>query len=272
MPAQRALIFDIDGTLVAAGGRPTPATVSAITQCRDLGHACFVATARRPASARSVLGELAWLVDSGAFHAGALGQCRVSAWQDATTLPGPLVDAVISLAERLVPHATISIHSAAGHAAFGPVVPSEAVLRGWSVHSDELTPFAQARYASACKLAVITRTGTLHALVDELGRRWPQELSALLVDGGSFVNITHGGTSKAAMMGRLLQQRGRSWAQAIACGDDLSDAQLLGAAGYAVAIAGGHPATLAVADAVVAGPADSGVAHFLAREIPGVRL
>ena len=60
MPRFRALIFDIDGTLVPVGGRPHAATVAAITACRAAGIACFVATARRPASAVVALGPLAW--------------------------------------------------------------------------------------------------------------------------------------------------------------------------------------------------------------------
>lgn len=267
----RALIFDIDGTLVPPGGRPHGATVAAITACRAAGVACFVATARRPASAVVALGPLAWLAESGVFHAGALARCKQSGFRAATEISAGLVGGIVALAEASESSPTIGIHTADGQASFGPTIPPEAMLREWGCTTAELVPFAQARAAAACKLAVWSEQGPLHALAEEIAGRWPGAVAAMPLDGGRFINITAAGSDKATLLAPLLASHGLTLAQSVAFGDDLSDVPLLRAAGHAVGIADGHAEALAVADEIAAGPHHDGIARALARLFPDLR-
>ena len=266
----RALIFDIDGTLTARDGVPVPAVVTAITQCRDAGLACFVATARRPASAVAVLNDLAWLADSGVFHAGALGRCRRSAWQADTVLIAERVRDLISIIHDVNPYATISIHAADGTTGFGPAQPSDELMRAWSCTAQELIPFASARTRAACKIGVTSRGERLDKIVAVLAERFPNDLALLLFDQGQFLNITVAGTTKASMMGQLLARRGLSWEESVAFGDDLSDLPLLEAAGYGVAMDDGNPALHMVADEIAPGPQRGGIALVLRRLFPAI--
>ncbi len=271
MPRFRALIFDIDGTLVPPGGRPHAATVAAISACRAAGFACFVATARRPASAAIALGPLAWLAESGVFHAGALARCTRSGFHAATEIAADLVGAIAALAEASESSPTIGIHTADGQAAFGPIIPPEAALREWGCTTAELVPFAQARTASACKLAVWSAQTPLHALAEDIARCWPGAVAAMPLDGGRFINITAAGSDKTTLLAPLLASHGLTLAQSVAFGDDLSDVPLLRAAGYGVGVADGHAEVLAVADEITAGPHQDGIARTIARLFPDLR-
>jgi hypothetical protein len=176
----RAVVFDIDGTLVLPGAPPTVATVAAVEACRDHGIACFVATARRPASASYALGPLAWLAASGVFHAGALGCCGRTGFRAATRLGADLVDEIVTVVRTDAPHAAIGIHTEDGGASFGPTIPPPRVLRQWGCSVDELIPFAHARSAPACKLAIWGDGVGLRGLAADLSRRWPGAIEALV--------------------------------------------------------------------------------------------
>ncbi|MBA2481271.1 MAG: HAD family phosphatase [Planctomycetes bacterium] len=266
MTTVRALVFDIDGTLAALGSHPTPATVAMITACRDRGVACFVDTARRPASAAVALGPLAWLADSGIFHAGALARCARTGFSASSELPASIVGGIVALVEASAPEATIGIHTADGHAAFGPIVPPDQVLRGWGCSARDLLPFAQARAEPACKLAIWNGDGSaLTELAGLIGVRWPQAVHAQLLDHACFVNLVAAGSTKATLLAPLLAAHGLSLAETAAFGDDISDAPLLAGCGYGVGIAGGHPQVLELADEVAEGPEASGVARVLER-------
>ncbi len=80
-----------------------------------------------------------------------------------------------------------------------------------------------------------------------------------------FVEITNPVASKGKALARLCAQLGVRLDQAVAVGDAPNDADMLAAAGYAVAVSGAPESLLQYADAVCAPPREAGVADVLER-------
>ena len=80
-----------------------------------------------------------------------------------------------------------------------------------------------------------------------------------------FVEVTNPVASKGKALARLCKHMGVRLDQAVAVGDAPNDADMLAAAGYAVAVRGAPDSLLANADAVCAPPAEAGVADVLER-------
>jgi Cof subfamily protein (haloacid dehalogenase superfamily) len=80
-----------------------------------------------------------------------------------------------------------------------------------------------------------------------------------------FVEVTNPVASKGKALARLCEHLGVGLDEAVAVGDAPNDADMLAAAGYAVAVEGAPESLLRHADAVCAPPAQAGVAEVLER-------
>jgi Cof subfamily protein (haloacid dehalogenase superfamily) len=80
-----------------------------------------------------------------------------------------------------------------------------------------------------------------------------------------FVEVTNPVASKGKALARLAERLGVRLADAVAVGDAPNDADMLAAAGYAVAVTGAPASLLERADAVCAPPKSAGVADVLER-------
>ena len=85
----------------------------------------------------------------------------------------------------------------------------------------------------------------------------PSSLSAL---GDRAGEIFMAGTHKAVGIQVVEEHLGLDRADIVAIGDSANDIEMLEYAGVGIAVEGGHPAVLAVADRTTAGPAGNGVA------------
>lgn len=79
-----------------------------------------------------------------------------------------------------------------------------------------------------------------------------------------MLEIAPPGVTKASTLAELVTAAGYGPKDVVAFGDMPNDIPLLSWAGYAVAVAGAHPALLAVADDVIPDPEHDGLAHWLA--------
>lgn len=78
-----------------------------------------------------------------------------------------------------------------------------------------------------------------------------------------FVEVAAAGVSKASTLAQVCEQWGFGPEEVVAFGDMPNDVSMLGWAGLAYVMDGGHPDALAVADAVAPSNSDSGVAQIL---------
>lgn len=78
-----------------------------------------------------------------------------------------------------------------------------------------------------------------------------------------FLELADAGVTKGSALAFLAEALGFSTARTVAFGDGENDIELLEEAGYAVAVAGGHPRLLALADSLCPPAAEEGVAQVL---------
>jgi Cof subfamily protein (haloacid dehalogenase superfamily) len=102
--------------------------------------------------------------------------------------------------------------------------------------------------ASACEAAMRTRLGSRARVVRSMTE---------------FVEITNPVASKGRALRSVCELLGIPVEAVVAAGDAPNDADMLAAAGFAVAAEDADPAALAVADAVIPGPGEAGVALLL---------
>lgn len=262
----RAVLLDIDGTLIARDGTMSPALAAPLARLRAQGVIVGCATARTRPSACLRLGALAWLADEGVFHNGA--QAVVgggTAW--ACEMPAATVAAAVAAARSADPAVVIAIHHVSAAPAFS-VAFDDALLAGWGVRAAEVRPFAQGLAEPAMKVGMWMPSeapGSIDAVHAAVATAVGMQATVFRADAGRFVFMTAPGIDKAAGARRWFALRDLDPRDAVAAGDDRTDAPLLALCGHGIAIAGGHPEALAAADEVVAEPPDAALAHALAR-------
>lgn len=261
-----ALLLDIDGTLAPREGAPAPALEPVLTLARDAGVAVACATARTWPSARLRLARLGWIADEGVFHNGALvvsgGQV---AW--AAELPAETVAAAVVAARAAAPSVVIAIHHASAAPAFSARL-DDRLLAAWGVPAAALRPFDDACRQPAVKLGMWMpgeQPGSIAAAGAAVTAAVGDRTCTMRADADRFVFVTARGVDKAEGARRWLALRGIDPTDAVAAGDDLTDAPLLAMCGHGIAIAGGHPEALAAGSEVVPPPPDDGLARALAR-------
>lgn len=278
MPSQktdrpRAIFLDIDGTYADHGLAPA-AHVDAVRTARGLGHLVFVCTGR-PLS--MVPGHI---LDAGfdgvITGAGARVELNGEVLKDTRFAPGLAALIVETLDEHnaaYILEAPEALHGRTGvdrrlREVLGPVFagrpqhdgvlstdvdPLEDIL-GPMQYSDDL------RSASYAKISCFDSPVPLTELMPIFGPEAaliPSSLSAL---GDRAGEIYMAGTHKAVGIQVLSERLGLQRGDIVAIGDSANDIEMLEYAGVGVAIEGGHPGVLAVADRVTPGPAGNGVA------------
>ena len=269
----RAIFLDIDGTYADHGLAPE-AHVEAVRTARRNGHLVFVCTGR-PLS--MVPGHiLAAGFDGVITGAGARVEMDGEVLKDSRFEP----DVAARIVETLDAHnaayileAPEALHGRTGvdrrlREVLGPVFagrpqhdgilstdvdPLEDIL-GPMQYSDDLRSVSFAKIS--CFDSPVPLTGLMHHFGPEVGLI-PSSLSAL---GDRAGEIYMAGTHKAVGIQVVEQRLGLKREDIVAIGDSANDIEMLEYAGMGIAVEGGHPGVLAVADRVTPGPAGNGVA------------
>lgn len=269
----RAVFLDIDGTYADHGLAPD-AHVEAVRAARRLGHLVFVCTGRPLAMVPAHILEAGF--DGTITGAGARVELDGQVLKDTRfdqDLAGRIVDALDAHDVAYILEAPESLHGRTGvdqrlREVLGPIFadrpqhdgvlgtdvdPLEDIL-GPMQYSDDL------RAVSYAKISCFDSDVPLKQLVDLLGPQVgliPSSLSAL---GDRAGEIFMAGTHKAVGIQVVEEHLGLDRADIVAIGDSANDIEMLEYAGVGIAVEGGHPAVLAVADRFTAGPAGNGVA------------
>ena len=269
----RAIFLDIDGTYADHGLAPD-AHVEAVRTARRLGHLVFVCTGRPLSMVPGHILEAGF--DGTITGAGARVELNGEVLKDTRfqqDLAARIVDTLDAHDVAYILEAPESLHGRKGvdqrlRDVLGPIFagrpqhdgvlstdvdPLEDIL-GPMQYSDDL------RSTSYAKISCFDSAVPLRQLVDRLGPEVgliPSSLSAL---GDRAGEIFMAGTHKAVGIQVVESRLGLDRADIVAIGDSANDIEMLEYAGIGIAVEGGHPAVLAVADRVTPGPAGNGVA------------
>ncbi|GIE84520.1 HAD family hydrolase [Actinoplanes regularis] len=260
MTQWRAVVTDLDGTVVGSDDVISPATLNAAAQLRHRGVPLLAATARTRNGVLR-LGAFAGHLAVAVCHGGALGwspETGRTLWQ--RTLPG---DDLRDLAGfvRALPGAGMAVFGVASW----DLTPEYLELRGrtpaepWRpVGLDDIAD--QPAYGAAIRHAVLTSD----ELIARLAEAGFAERATLTYSAPRMVEIVPPGVDKAAGVSRALDWLGVAPAHTVAFGDMPNDLSMFALVGHSVAIGEAHPAVRAAATVRAPGVADDGFAHHLA--------
>ncbi|HTX83941.1 MAG TPA: HAD family hydrolase [Streptosporangiaceae bacterium] len=263
----RAVVTDLDGTIVRPDETVSAATIAAIAALRAAEVPLIVATARTPAGI-SVLGPLLAEVSVAVCCNGAIGVARPNSevlwqhWLDDSV--------VVELADHLA-----ATWRDAGLGSYNGrswlLSPGYYAARGRRPRGPQyVVPMAELRHRPASALAVCHPRLPAAELAAELSA------SGLLTGRGTIdfgaddvVDIAPPGVTKGAGVRAALEHLAIDPAAATAFGDGRNDLPVVAVVGQFVAMAGGDPGLLAAATAVTGSVMDDGFADFLQRIVVG---
>lgn len=286
-PTARVIFLDIDGTYADHGLAPE-AHVEAVRTARQLGHLVFVCTGRPLAMVPDHI--LAAGFDGTITGAGARVELGGEVLKDTRFEPelaARIVEVLDAHDVAYILEAPEALYGREGvdqrlRRVLGPIFAERAAAEAGSPGSgngaghgaghsgarpdpleDILGPVqygGDLREVSYAKISCFDAPLPLRELTDALGPDVgliPSSLSAL---GDGAGEIFMAGTHKAVGIQVIEERLGLDRADIVAIGDSANDIEMLEYAGIGIGVAGGHPAVLAVADRVTAGPAGNGVA------------
>jgi Cof subfamily protein (haloacid dehalogenase superfamily) len=257
----RAVITDLDGTIVRVDGTVSRATRAAAIQLEQAGIPLLAATARTPAGL-SILGPLADLISGAICCNGSLGWVpagRETLWQD--TLDPRVVAAVANVLARTLPDAAFGVYNGSAWA----VTPTYFTARGkWPTGPSRVTTLERITEVDACAMGIChprLPSAEVAAVLSEAGIS--PENASVSYGAPDILDIAPPGIDKGAGVSRLLDQLGVPASQAIGFGDAPNDLPMFCHLGIAVAVANAHPDVIAAADIITATVDDDGFARAL---------
>jgi hydroxymethylpyrimidine pyrophosphatase-like HAD family hydrolase len=257
----RAVVTDLDGTVIGPADAISPATLNAAAQLRYRGIPLLAATARTRNGVRR-LGAFAAHLTVAVCHGGALGWSPAEGdrtlWQ--RTLPAAELHDLADFARGL---------PGSGLCAFGvaswDLTPEYLALRGRPPAEPwREVPLAGITDQPAFGVALRHRSLSSEDLIARLTGAGFAERATLTYSAPRLVEIGPLGVDKATGVARALDWLGVSPGHTVAVGDMPNDLPLFGLVGHSVAIGAAHPSVLSAATAHAPGVADDGFAHHLA--------
>jgi Cof subfamily protein (haloacid dehalogenase superfamily) len=252
----RAVVTDLDGTIVNDDGSVSPRMLAAAAALRKRGIPLIAATARTPFGV-GALRELAPLFTLAVCGGGSIGWVPATKeflWQD-TFDP--------EHSRRLI-EACLRVPGAGVGAFDGErwlMTNEYATLRGWQSkgprHVVEIAEIVRARASS---LGTCAPRMTPFALMDALAADGiGPDIAHVTTAGRNVVDLTPSGVDKRYGVAKALELLGIAPQDAVAFGDMPADVPMFGLVGYAVAVGAAHPDVVAAAHHVTAGVDEDGV-------------
>lgn len=259
----RAVVTDLDGTVVDEQGRVSAATVRAAAGLAVHGVPLIVATARTSAWVAALEPLVSW-VTVAVCCGGAIGwapETRKMLWRE--TFPTASVAKIVRLCVPHLPDTGIAAYDGEQWRVTDVFATLGPTRRG----PVEIVTPAEIAGHPVCALSVCHRGSSPDDLLRVLAADAQSPLTmaspAGNVDDIAVIDIAPAGTDKAAGVTRALAEVGIDPAHAVAFGDMLNDLPMFALCGYSIAVANAHPDVIDAATAVAACVHDDGFARTL---------
>lgn len=261
-----AIAVDLDGTLLNSQARVSERTYRDVIACIKHNMPVVIATSRPARTLRRAIGEkliekCSLIFMNGAFAVAApplSGHVR-------ETIEPSLAKEIADLAIGVEPKIRITIE-VEGYW-FSTNIPRDPDEL-WRVNAatpDMQLPLDAALADKPAKIAVGGLNRDLSHVASAISRRFNTEVSLVLAEGNTFLNITSSKATKPHTLKQLLDTRQISLADVVAFGDDIPDLDMLAACGISVAMSNSVPKLKAVCRYQTASNDDDGVAIVLER-------
>jgi Cof subfamily protein (haloacid dehalogenase superfamily) len=254
----RAVVTDLDGTIVGDGNTVSPRMLAAVRRLRERGIPLIIATARTPVGLRTLV-DLDGHYDLAVCSMGSIGLAgRAVLWQE--WFAEHQMRAVVEATHRL-PGAGIGTHDGERWL----MTQAYATHNGWGSRGPRtIVEVEQVLLARASSIAVCVPGMTPVALIEALTAHGISAQTANLTTAGrNIVDISPPGIDKATGVALALQRLGVDPAEAVAFGDMPADIPMLRLVGCGVAVGQGHPDVVAAAHHVTLDVREDGVPVML---------
>ena len=262
----RAVVTDLDGTLLRSDRSVSERTRRAVLAAEDAGLLVVIATGRPPrwiAPVVEALGDRGLVVcanGAAVYDPARRELVRTNCLEPAVVLE--LVD------DLLVAHpeAIVGVEQGVEFAVDEAILHADAALRGsWNLDGLRVGPIRSFLDRPVLKLIVRLAPPVVAGTADSVQQLVGERARVTHATDESFLELSHPAVHKAATVEHLLLDSGIAAAEVVAFGDMPNDLELIRWAGLGVAVANAHPVLLAEADEVTASNDDDGVALVLER-------
>jgi len=261
MPGIRALIFDLDDTLLNRSKTVSAGNLSALDQAVEAGYALVIATSRPIRSIRRFLPppllERCITISLNGAVVWPPGVAQPRMFGRIGEALAPLLDA---LGETALPF-SYSLETDGHHFGLSHPLPRDVL---WSVHSatpEMVIPEEQIDPHQITKVAVDGHGEALHGAL-ALATGFPA-LRFIPADAHTFLNIVPAHVDKAPTLDVIAGELDLDLDASVAFGDDLPDLGLMSRVGTSIAMANGHEAVRAAADHVIGDCDDDTIAWWI---------
>jgi hydroxymethylpyrimidine pyrophosphatase-like HAD family hydrolase len=250
--AVRAVVTDLDGTIVHDDGTVSAATLAAAADLATRGIPLIAATARTPPGVATVESLTPFL---------AIGWAPSTAetlWRD--TIRPVSVDQFVQFTTVHLTGAGIAVHDGQRWRMTGAYASQRGTkLRG----RKEIVTVADIARHPACVMSICHPDKSSDELMDAVVAVGAEPAPTVTYSTANVIDIAPAGIDKSSGVSRALKTLGVAPADAVAVGDMPNDLPMFALCGLAVAVAGAHPDVIAAATIVTSCIHNDGFARAL---------
>jgi Cof subfamily protein (haloacid dehalogenase superfamily) len=258
--AVRAVVMDLDRTILPASLDLTPATLAAVPAVRRAGIEPVIATGRMFASARPYARQLGVTAPVICYQGALVADPETGEWLAHHPIDVPVALEVIDAVRREGFHMNVYVDDMLCVEEPTPEARTYAEHARLEMHV--VGNFDTWLDRPTTKIVVVGEPEPLDGLQESLRARFDHRLF-IAKSLPFFLEVASPGVSKGAALQFVCDRLGIDPADAVAFGDGANDLELLETAGLGVAVEDADEALLELADWTVPSVSSDGVARFL---------
>lgn len=244
----KALIFDIDGTILTPEGVMSESTLEALRECHKKEIIISVATARAGRLVfpeGTIPGEHSFLMERGIFYNGGTIVDKPMAFYQHTPIPGNIVNEIVATVSDFSDNIQIALQHDDQYHSFR-MLPSPDDLAGWGFAPDEIEDFPGASEKPATKIMAFNgsdftkMSADMTLLYNLLIQKFSDQVQINLADSCYCLYIISKHAGKGVAGRKLVALNGIKAEETAVFGDDTPDLDMFAQFSTSIAMGNAH--------------------------------
>ena len=228
----KAIVLDLDGTLLSSDKSISPRNYEAVKRCFDSGIHIIIATARPPRAANQFLKQFPF-VDYMVYYNGALVTCKSKPNERHISIPMEISQQIKEFIELRIPQSIISYEVNDSWYTSRPVSNTQCAQLGIRPNGPK-PQVVEIDYIASLSPTKILVLGC--STWRELREQFGDYVNVIATDEGVLVQIMHKSASKEKAVQWVLNEIGLNSENVMVFGDDFNDVGLFQISGFPVAM------------------------------------